>query len=706
VPTILNADDQGTFRSIRELKLVVQEAKRPLVVWVGAGTSKWLGYPLWGEVASDLRREFFKFVAGFDNAEALELIEKRSFPRLFQWCRDLDRARYNRFLSNAFLPRPETPLYRRFTDALGGIKPMRVLTTNVDEALEQRFAGAAVFQRSNISGCVDQLQAGNSFIVKLHGSRSSIESAIFTDEDYQELRADAPYINTLRTIFALGTVVFLGYSVTDQYVIDLLSDNARDMSLFGAGPHFLVSSDFKGTANFRTINYSLKRFADHRAALTVLDLIRQVDARKTELSMRAEASDSHPISGPIPSGPKSGYFISDFMPPGTWSNSVAAQFAPKDGVTAEMTVGLGFTNDEVPFRESTAPHDLVVGLTCFDVVYFPLSALQRIVALLGDFLWQLVQADVIRFIHLRHEPAVVFVDGALIGDIGLVSIANTPAGGAETVGTNIRRQIKPVPGKESKAEELFSDLETRVILFNDADRIEMAGLVRASFMMPEVARLLGIGEAILPSQTPAWLKFPCLRMAHLVHTGVVCDRLGIQAAKIPFGGAKLTSAAFGVQAGSEFADQYASYVLSGRFNADLGTALAARPDILQNILRFRNTSEGEAFRKEVCQQLLANEAKEFSASVDAGLVRNIPIKILEKARDRLSSLFTEKVAISPVPAVWTNAFQSDDSTRLWRARSRTLLLDLVEKRGISGDDPCICGSGDKLRLCCLLPLRS
>src|SRR5438552_1370211 len=76
--------------------------------------------------------------------------------------------------------------------------------------------------------------------------------------------------------------------------------------------------------------------------------------------------------------------------------------------------------------------------------------------------------------------------------------------------------------------------------------------------------------------------------------------------KTPFGDVRLTSAAFGVQSSAESADQYASYVLSGRFNADLGTALAAQPAILQNILRFRNTADGEAFRREVRDRLLAD----------------------------------------------------------------------------------------------------
>jgi hypothetical protein len=165
---MLNADDDGTFLALRELKHLVWDSKKPLVFWVGAGVSKWLGYPLWAEIAADLRREFFKHVGGFDNNRALKLIAAGSFPDFFQLCRDLDRARYFKFLSNSFLPQPDTPLYRRFTDQMDLIQPIRILTTNVDEALEQRFPAAGVFQRSDITGCIGQLQAGKSFIVKLH----------------------------------------------------------------------------------------------------------------------------------------------------------------------------------------------------------------------------------------------------------------------------------------------------------------------------------------------------------------------------------------------------------------------------------------------------------------------------------------------------------------------------------------------------------
>ncbi len=455
---MLNADNHITYLSVRELKRCTR-SKRPLIFWIGAGASKWLGYPLWKDLARDLRREFFKFVAGFDNAGALKLIDSNSFPRFFQRCRDLDRARYHHFLSNTFLPRPETPLYKRFVDALGGMAPLNILTTNVDEALEQRFPSAGVYQRSDIGGCIEQLQSGKPFIAKLHGSRSAIENAVFTHEDYESLKADTSYISVLRQVFTFGTVVFLGYSVSDQYLINLLSDNAQDMSLFGAGPHFVVSADFKGTSSLRQIGYSLKRFPDHRSALTVLDIIREVQTTEAEPSTRIQFDAKETGEEVSVLGTKTAYFISDFVPPGTWRSSVTAKFEAH-GVKAEMTVGLGFTNDEIPFRESPAPHDLVVGLVCFDFVYFSLSALHKVHDLVGsEFFWQLVEADIIRFVHLQHEPAIIGEEGALIRNVGLISIFDTTTGQTESAGRYIRRQITPVSGKESVAEKLISDLE-------------------------------------------------------------------------------------------------------------------------------------------------------------------------------------------------------------------------------------------------------
>jgi len=291
-----------------------------------------------------------------------------------------------------------------------------------------------------------------------------------------------------------------------------------------------------------------------------------------------------------------------------------------------------------------------------------------------------------------------------MGDVGLVTLFNSTNQSAN-VSILIRRQFAPAPHEEADAEMLFVQIEKQTTIFDNGGELELANLVRSSIMRPDVARLLGIGEAILPAQVPSWLTFPYLRMAHLVHTGAVCDRFGLQAAKVPFGGAKLISAAFGVQASIDSADQYAGYVMAGRFNANLGTVLFSQPNVIQKIIQFRNTTEGEVFRKEIRSQLLANEASAFMASVNAGLIKSIPAPILDNARDKMSSLFTENIAVSPVPAVWSSASQLDDMTRLWRIKAHQRLLALAKQRGVTGNDPCVCGSGDKFRLCCVPPLR-
>ena len=161
---MLNADDQNTFLAIRELTKLMEESQKPLIFWIGAGASKWLDYPLWNELALDLRRQFFKYVPGFDNDLALRLIRENSFPQFFQQCRSLDQPRYFKLLSDAFLPRSETAIYKRFVSYLTALAPLHILTTNVDEALEQRITNTAIFQRSDLSGCIPQLQAGMPFI--------------------------------------------------------------------------------------------------------------------------------------------------------------------------------------------------------------------------------------------------------------------------------------------------------------------------------------------------------------------------------------------------------------------------------------------------------------------------------------------------------------------------------------------------------------
>jgi hypothetical protein len=710
---MIDSIDPQTVISCRLLRRAVEDHQKPVVLWIGAGASAWNGFPIWIDLARLMRREFFRSHADFDNDKALDLI-KNDLPALFGLCKDLDSARYFRFLTNSLGPRPTSVLYRRLVEQIKNLQPAHILTTNVDEALEQSLGPIRVVQKTDLSMCAELLHSGTPFVAKLHGTVSSVESLVFATDDYKSIKADQRYVPALKSVFSNSTVVFLGYGLRDEYVVGLLRESAREQELFGAGPHFIVTPDT--SLNIPTVHricYRNIRFKDHRAAMTVLSVIHQsIDATTIQNVMtQPEVNNEHVERK------ETGYYISDFKPPGAWTTDETVTFKDQYDKSGILTCGLGFSNDELHISGSTAMHDFVVGLICFDRVYLQLISLSALFNVLKEDLFrEVIEADALRFIHTVHVPAVLYEPDSTFGTLAIILLGGTSekpiaVQPGETIPEMpiremLERQIAPAKGKEREASEFIDKIEKTVKLFKYPKGDSIGFELTDALLMPEVSRLLGISDAVLPTQVPLWLRFPYLRMADLVHTGSICSRLGIQAAKIPFGGTSLVSAAFGIQLATEWAERVASYGMSGRFDANLGEYAMQRPQIIRKILTFRNSAEGEKFRKEVGNALWQDTGAEFTASVNAGLRRNIPLDVLQKGHDKLVSLMTESAKITAVPVVWSDPLLSDSSTIFWRRKSLRMLLELCKLRGISKDDPCVCGSGEKLRVCCMRPLTS
>lgn len=712
---MLNSLDEQTVVSCRLLRRVVEQGSKPLVIWLGAGTSAWNNFPLWNDLARQMRREFFQANTAFNNKRALELIDT-DLPGFFQMCRDLDAGEYRRWLTNSFKPKPISDLYRRLIQQLRNIAPVHIITTNTDETLEQSLGPVRVIQKSDLSLCPELLQSSASFIGKLHGTVSSVQTMVFTTKDYDALKSDSSFVSSVKAIFQNSSVVFIGYSLRDGYLLDLLKETADENRLFGAGPYFVVTGDPAAVIpNIHRICYRSDRFKDHRAAMMVLDLINQSltirdpDNIAVPLNLKTETQSE--------STRETAYYISDFKPPGTWRTHETVEIKGSDGTTGTLTCGLGFTRDELPIDGFTAMHDFAVGLICFDRVYLPLISLSALFTVVKEALFrEIVNSDALRFVHTLHLPAVIYEPGSTFGSLNLVLLRGSAPTALEqdTYGENpelavremLSRQVSPASGREDEAKKFIDELENLVHVFRYRDGEGMGSGLTDAFLMPHVSKLLGIGDAILPSQVPLWLKFPYLRMADLVHTGNICSHLGIPAAKVPFGGPQLVSAAFGVQIASEWAESVASYSVSGRFDTNLGAYLTQQPEIIRQLLRFRNSAEGEGFRREVGLALMRETGAEFTASVNAGLKRNIPSNVLQKANAKLETLMTESSKITTVPAIWSDPHLSDNSTESWRRKSLAELEAMCKLRGIWKDDPCICNSGDKLRLCCMHPLKT
>ena len=106
--------------------------------------------------------------------------------------------------------------------ALKNINPHAVITTNYDGALEtifdehQKIVGQQVI-RANYTSYGE--------ILKIHGCYEDSNSIVLTHEDYEYFNEKKKYLSSkLLTYFAEHPLFFLGYSLTDQNIINILSD--------------------------------------------------------------------------------------------------------------------------------------------------------------------------------------------------------------------------------------------------------------------------------------------------------------------------------------------------------------------------------------------------------------------------------------------------------------------------------------------------
>lgn len=98
-----------------------------------------------------------------------------------------------------------------------------VITTNWDCLLENTFPKFTTFIGQD--GLIAGRSHGIAEIYKIHGCSSLPNSLILTEGDYAEYRRKNPYLSSkLLTIFIERPVIFLGYSLADPHIAEILED--------------------------------------------------------------------------------------------------------------------------------------------------------------------------------------------------------------------------------------------------------------------------------------------------------------------------------------------------------------------------------------------------------------------------------------------------------------------------------------------------
>lgn len=698
---MLNAQDNHTFQNIRLLYDTIKENNKPILFWFGAGVSKWCGYSLWKELAENLHVELLKYESDYDPEIATSLLSSANYPKYFGICKNNFPKRYNKFLSNHFTPKKSTSVYERFVNIISEIKPLHIITTNVDEQLETSLDEVRTIQRTDIEYCLNAIQSCESFVCKIHGSISSLESLIFTDDDYSKLLNDQNYIVFLKQIFSLTTVVFIGYGLGDEYIIKLMLENESLKKLFGDGPHFAVLPDNNVTIppSTKIINYLTETHRDHRSSIQVIEEIK--NSKSSDSILRPDTLNKLDITEI-----KSAHLLSHIFPPGTWNSSENVHFSrggSETGPSGLVVVGNGFDNSEFPVISSTAMHDLIVGLLCFDVVFCPLSALNRVHGLIGsEHFWELIKSGCLEFIEWKSQEGIIFPTPNSIagGDLGSLEVFDKDKK-EKTIQDTIRRHIIAAPRKETTANDLFSLLEQKTRVISASQEPSIPKLVRGLLLRPSLRNMIGMSGGTRVSSIPQWMKFSVLRLANVVKIGATCQTLGIASTKLEFGTASLAGLAFSATTGKTLSDEMASYVLTGRFDMDLGKIAITNKQILPKILQFRETQAGEALRIDILEQLSLGLGGDLVTSINAGLSSAISVKTLQAARDKFSGLNIPKAHnTGSISAVWNDLKVEENALRFWRKRSQREFSKYCEKEHVQLYDSCPCGSGEKVKFCC------
>lgn len=272
-----------------------------------------------------------------------------------------------------------------------------------------------------------------------------------------------------------------------------------------------------------------------------------------------------------------------------------------------------------------------------------------------------------------------------------------------SISERIRKQVVSVKGDESKADALLLLLEQKVI---DLSKSQLSGLMSektfSALMNPSIRKMLGVSDGTPRKIIPRWLVYPILRLANVINCGVICQRIQASSTRMIFGSEMLASVAFSGIEGNEWSDNAASYVLTGRFNSDIGSIIKQDRSLLLGILNFRESSAGEDFRREVTERLAVDDGGEIVTAINAGLKQAIPPAILQRARDQMSGLFTPRNRVSAhSPAVWGDLRNPDKRIASWRQHSLNLLKEELKRQKLEVYNDCPCGSGERLKFCCL-----
>lgn len=232
-PSIFNAD------------LVTDIASRKVVVFVGAGASKW-AKPSGGNSFKDWS-SFLEEASKNAPLKIRKLVKERLKAKDYLIASELLKIalaeKWGAILESEFQQAAETS---RLHQAIISLNQRIILTTNFDKLIENAWNGPKINRYPKVISKIDQqafklFRDNEAYLIKIHGSIDESENIVFDKTSFQRAAfSNRFYQDLIGTLLLTHTFLFIGFSMDDPAVSLLVESHAYRYS--DTRPHYAFIS--------------------------------------------------------------------------------------------------------------------------------------------------------------------------------------------------------------------------------------------------------------------------------------------------------------------------------------------------------------------------------------------------------------------------------------------------------------------------------
>ncbi|MFE4123982.1 SIR2 family protein [Priestia sp. YIM B13486] len=217
-------------------RLINRIKNNEVILWAGSGFSSYAGMPSVKEIKEEILN-----LCNEEEKEYLQGISDLSdISGNFVEMRNNSRNDLNRILTKLIDIDPNSIKIHKLLTEIPQIDT--IVTTNYDTLFEEAYGRdlSPIIQNSNIPYTGDKKIK----LYKIHGDIKQLDTIVITKDDYTNFfrKSDEPIWNKIKSLLSEKTILFVGYSLSDQN-IDYLLDNVVANLGNNINESFLVTPD-------------------------------------------------------------------------------------------------------------------------------------------------------------------------------------------------------------------------------------------------------------------------------------------------------------------------------------------------------------------------------------------------------------------------------------------------------------------------------